>query len=251
MLFPIILNRSQKKTESTLDDHLAPLITKALRVFVILFGMLLSIQSLGFNVMSLMAGLGLGGLAFALAAKDTAANLFGSIMIILDRPFKVGDWVNSDGVEGTVEEVGFRSTRVRTFYNSLITIPNSNLANAHIDNLGVREFRRTVLNLGITYSTTSKQIETFIQGIKEIILKNNYTRKDYFHVVFNNYGDFSLNIMVYYFLKVPDWGQELLEKQNINLEILKLAENIGVEFAFPHTKPPHRKSSRGVKSIIC
>ncbi|MCB0413105.1 MAG: mechanosensitive ion channel family protein [Bdellovibrionales bacterium] len=229
----IYIERFTEKTKSTLDDHLAPLITKALRIFVLVFGILLSIQNLGFNVMSLMAGLGLGGLAFALAAKDTAANLFGSIMIILDRPFKVGDWINTGSVEGMVEEVGFRSTRIRTFYDSVISIPNSTLANANIDNMGIREFRRTVMNLGVTYDTKPEKVEEFVDRIKKIILENEFTRKDKLHVIFKEYGDFSLNIMVYFFLKVPDWSQELLEKERINMSILKLAENIGVNFAFP------------------
>ena len=228
-----LFQRMAEKTESDLDDHLAPLISKSLRLFVIIIGGLVTMQNLGFNVMSLLAGLGIGGLAFALAAKDTAANLFGSIMIFMDRPFKVGDWIITNNTEGTVEEVGFRSTRIRTFYNSVISIPNSALANANIDNMGQRHYRRIRTNLALTYNTTPEKMEAFIAGIKKVIQANPYTRKDNYHVVFNSYGDSSLNVLLYVFLEVPNWSVELVEKQNIFLEIMKLTEKVGVEFAFP------------------
>lgn len=221
------------KTENNLDDHLVPLVGKALKVFIVILGSLITIQNLGINVLSLLAGLGLGGLAFALAAKDTCANFFGSIMIFLDRPFMVGDWVVAGDSEGTVEEIGFRSTRIRTFYNSVISVPNANMANMSIDNMGRREFRRVNTTLGVLYSTPPEKIEEFVEGIKQIIQDNSYTRKDYFHVCFKGYNSSSLDIMVYFFLRVPDWGQELAEKQKIFFEILKLAHNIGVDFAFP------------------
>jgi MscS family membrane protein len=232
-ILSIYLERITKKTETTLDDQLVPLVNKALKVFIVIFGLLMTVQNLGFNVMSLMAGLGLGGLAFALAAKDTAANLFGSIMIIIDRPFRVGDWIVTNDVEGTVEEVGFRSTRVRTFYNSLVTIPNSILATTKIDNMGERQYRRDVATLGVTYDTTPEKLTQFIEGIKDIIKSNAHTRKDYFHVVFKEYADFSLNIMVYYFFETDDWAVELKQKENIYLEIYKLAAALNVEFAYP------------------
>ena len=221
------------KTGSKLDDQLVPLIQRALKMFVVVFGVLVSCQNLGFNVMSVLAGLGLGGLAFALAAKDTCANFFGSIMILLDRPFNIGDWVIIGKTEGSVEEIGFRSTRIRTFYDSLITVPNSILANADIDNMGQRNYRRIKAFFGLTYDTPPEKMEAFLEGVKNIVEANPYTRKDYYHVVFNGYGNFSLDVMLYCFLKVPDWAAELVQRQNIYLEILRLAEKIGVDFAFP------------------
>jgi MscS family membrane protein len=183
--------------------------------------------------MSLLAGLGLGGLAFALAAKDTAANVFGSIMILWDRPFVVGDWIRVGAAEGTVEEIGFRSTRIRTFYDSQISVPNSQMANVEVDNLGRRLYRRTRQILGVTYDTSPEKMELFLEGLKNIIKASPVTRKDYFHVVFAGYGSSSLEVMLYYFLKVSDWSQELIAKQNINLEILRLAKELNVDFAFP------------------
>lgn len=227
------LQRYARRTDVPIDDQLVPLIRRACRLFVALFGILVSIQNLGVNVMSLLAGLGLGGLAFALAAKDTAANLFGSIMILWDQPFKVGDWIRSGGNEGTVEEIGFRSTRIRTFYDSQISIPNSELANAHIDNLGRRKFRREKFTIGLTYDTAPDKLEKFIDGVKAIIKDHPKTRKDNFHVVFEQFGASSLDILVYFFLEVPDWAEELKEKQDIHLKILKAASSLKVDFAFP------------------
>lgn len=228
-----VLGRLADKTESDLDDQLVPLVSRSLRIFVVIIGVLATIQNLGFNVMSLLAGLGLGGLAFALAAKDTAANVFGSIMIILDRPFKIGDWIKAGSVEGTVEDIGFRSTRIRTFYSSQISIPNASLANLSIDNMGRRDYRRIYTTLGVTYDTTTEQMRKFIGGIKQIIADNEYTRKDYYHVVFKGYGASSLEVMVYFFLSVPDWTEELKQKEKIFLEIFEMAESLGVSFAFP------------------
>ncbi len=253
-LFTEYLKSLTDRTESTLDDHLVPLLKRALRIFVIVFGILVTVQNLGVNILSLLAGLGLGGLAFALAAKDMCANFFGSLMIFLDRPFQIGDWVVAGGTEGTVEEIGFRSTRIRTFYNSLISVPNSVLANANIDNMGRREYRRIKAHFGVTYDTPPERLEAFIEGIKNIVKANPFTRKDYFHVVFNSYGDFSLEVMLYCFLKVPDWSTELVERQNIYLEIHRLAHELNVEFAFPtqtlHMETfPEKKPVRGTAPV--
>ena len=221
------------RSDSALDDHLVPLINRALKIFIVIIGILVMFQNLGINVMSVLAGLGLGGLAFALAARDMCANLFGSVMIFLDRPFSIGDWVLIGENEGTVEDIGFRSTRVRTFYNSVISIPNATVANADIDNMGAREFRRIKAFFGLTYDTPPEKMEAFLEGVKNIVEANEYTRKDYYHVVFNGYGNSSLDVMLYCFLKVPDWATELVERQNIYLEILRLASEIGVDFAYP------------------
>jgi MscS family membrane protein len=221
------------KTESTLDDHLVPLVNRALKVFIVVFGILFTFHNLGVNVVSAMAGLGIGGLAFALAAKDTCANLFGSIMIFLDRPFTIGDWVIVGSDEGTVEEIGFRSTRIRTFYNSLISVPNADVAASSVDNMGCREFRRIKAFFGLTYDTPPEKMEAFLEGLKNIVEANEYTRKDYYHIVFSGYGASSLDVMLYCFLKVPDWSVELVERQNIYLEILRMAQEVGVDFAYP------------------
>lgn len=232
-VFSHFAKEKAQKTESTLDDQLIPFIEKTIKLIIVILGVLVVLQNMGVNVFSLLAGLGLGGLAFALAAKDTAANLFGSIMILVDRPFKIGDWVIIDKVEGTVEEIGFRSTRIRTFYNSLITVPNANMANAQIDNLGLRQYRRTKTHLDITYDTPPDKIQAFVEGIRKIILDNSFTRKDYFHVYFSDYGSSSLKILVYFFIITNDWGEELEQRQDIYFKIYSLAQKMEIEFAFP------------------
>ena len=221
------------QTESKLDDQLVPLVRKALKVLVVIGGFLFLLQNLDVDVGSLLAGLGIGGVAVALAAKDTVANFFGSLMIFVDRPFQIGDWVKVAEVEGIVEEVGFRSTRVRTFYNSLVTIPNAHFTEASIDNMGQRQYRRTYTVLNLTYDTTPEQMEAFVEGIRAIIQASPKTRKDYYEVHLCGFGAHSLDVMVYVFFEVIDWSEELQQRHHLFLEIMRLAKALRVEFAFP------------------
>lgn len=218
-----------------IDSQILPMLRRSLKVAIVVLGTLITIQNLGINVMSLVAGFGLGGLAFALAAKETAANLFGSLMILSDKPFRVGDDITFRGVEGTVEEIGLRSTKMRTYYNSQVSIPNGMMATDTVDNLGRRMYRRTKTMIGVTYDTSPEQLEAFLEGIKNIILANEYSRKEGFHVVFTGFGDSSLDIMLYFFLKVPNFALELVQRQRIYMEILRLAQELDVDFAFPTT----------------
>ncbi len=221
------------KTGNKLDDQLVPLVRKTLRFFIVTMGVILILQNNGYNVASLIAGLGIGGLAVALAAKDTLANFFGSITIFADRPFRIGDWIKVGNVEGVVEEVGFRTTRVRTFYNSLVSVPNSNIATTDIDNYGLRQYRRLKMVLNLTYSTTPQQMEAFVEGLKATVKANKHFRQDFYEIHFNSFGAHSLDVLVYVFFDVPDWSTELQQRHNFLLEILRLAQEIGVEFAFP------------------
>ena len=222
-----------KKTESTLDDQLVPFAEKTLKLTIVLLGALMILQNLGFNVFSLLAGLGLGGLAFALAAQDTAANLFGSIMILIDQPFKVGDWVVVDGVEGSVEEIGFRSTRIRTFYRSLVTVPNAVVAKAKIDNMTERNLRRARTVLDIAYETPRERIVDFVAGIKKILESSQNVSKESYQVSFNSYASSSLQVFVNFYIETQSWDEELAIKQNVFIEVHKLAEELQVDFAYP------------------
>ncbi len=221
------------KTDTKLDDQLVPLLRKSLKVFVVVAGALFLLQNLNVNVSSLLAGLGIGGLAFALAAKDTIANFFGSVTIFVDRPFQIGDWVVVDGAEGIVEEVGFRSTRIRTFYDSLITIPNARFMEAKIDNYGARRYRRTFVTLNLTYDTTAEQMQAFVEGVRAIIQSNPKTWKDKYEVHMSGFGASSLDVMLYFFFDVESWSEELAQRHNVYLEIMGLAQELGVSFAFP------------------
>jgi len=222
-----------RATETKFDDLLVPLIRKSVKIFIVAFGLVFIADNLNVDISSLLAGLGIGGLAFALAAQDTVKNLFGSLTVLLDKPFHVGDWVVIGDLEGTVEEVGFRSTRVRTFYNSVITLPNANLISTAVDNLGARRYRRWKTMLSLTYDTPPERMEAFCEGVRELIRRHPHTRKDYFHVYANEYAAASLNVLLYVFFETPDWAAELRERHRLFLDILRLAKEVGVEFAFP------------------
>ncbi|MES9962245.1 MAG: mechanosensitive ion channel family protein [Candidatus Sedimenticola sp. 20ELBAFRAG] len=221
------------KTENKLDDALVPLIPKTLKIFVTVIGFVFIADNLNVDISSLLAGLGLGGLAFALAAKDMVQNLFGSVTVLMDRTFTVGDWIVVDDKEGTVERIGFRSTRIRTFYNSLVTIPNSKFITAKVDNMGERRYRRLSCKLSLTYDTPPDRIEAFCEGVRELVRQHPYMRKDYYHVYLNEFAASSLDVLLYVFWETPEWNTELRERHRFMLDILRLAQRLGVEFAFP------------------
>lgn len=223
----------ETKEDSNLKNHFLPFINRFIKIVVLCFGSLLVLQSLGVNVISLLAGLGLGGIAIALAAKDSAANILAYINIMLDKPFSVGDWICFKDIEGTVMEVGFRSAKLKTFYDSIITVPNSALTSANIDNMGKRKARRTRVYLGIQYNTPPEKIESFIAGIRDILINHKAVKRDYFQVYFTEISGFDLKIIMNFFLLVNDWESELKEKQSIFMTVLKLAKELEVDFAFP------------------
>lgn len=235
VLINFILNRylKEENQKSNIKSHFLPFISRFIKIVVLCFGGLLVLQSLGVNVVSLMAGLGLGGVAIALAAKDSASNILSYVNIMLDRPFSVGDWIAFNNIEGTVTEVGIRSAKIKTFYDSIITIPNSVLTNANIDNLGKRKSRRTRVYLGVEYNTSPEKIEKFIAEIKQILMDSPAVKKDYFQVYFTEFGASELKIITNFFLIVNSWEDELEQKQNIFMAILKLAKELDVNFAFP------------------
>ncbi|WP_215223204.1 mechanosensitive ion channel family protein [Echinicola shivajiensis] len=233
-LLSAYFERQADKTESNLDDQLVPLVRKTLKAFVVVVGSLFILkEGLQVDIWPFLTGLSIGGLAFALAAQDTIKNFFGSVMIFIDKPFQVGDWITSGDVDGTVEEVGFRSTRVRTFRNSLMYIPNGKIADATIDNHGLRQYRRFYSTITITYDTPPELINIFVDGLREIVKNHPKIRKDYYNVYFNNMSAFSLDIMFYVFFEVPTWGDELQARHEVLIQIVKLANELGVNFAFP------------------
>ena len=225
--------RKAKRTRSKFDDLLIPLLRKTTKVVLAILAAIYVAESLSIEILPLLTGLGIGGIAVAFAAKDTIENFFGSVAVILDRPFEVGDWVQIDSLEGTVEELGLRSTRIRTFYNSLVTVPNSVLVRATVDNFGKRRYRRYRTMLNITYDTPPERIDAFCEGVREIIREHPYTRKDYYHVYLNEFGAHSLDILLYIFFQAPDWPTEIRERHRLMLDVIRLAHRLGVSFAFP------------------
>lgn len=220
-------------TETKFDDLVVPLMRKASKILVAIFGLIYIADSFSLEIAPLLTTLGIGGVGFAFAAKDTLENVFGSITVIVDRPFQVGDWVTIDGTEGTVEELGLRSVRIRTFYNSLVIIPTANLVRAAVDNYGRRKYRRWRTHVNLEYGTTPDKIEAFCEGVREIIRLHPYTRKDYYQVWLHQFGAHSLDVLVYMFFEAPDWSTELRERHRLMLDMIRLADRLGVGFAFP------------------
>jgi len=222
-----------RETESPLDDQLIPFIAKTLRLLLIITGLLMVAQNLGYSISGMIASLGIGGIAVAMAAKDTLANVFGSIMILVDRPFTIGDWIKTSDFEGVVEEVGFRSTRIRTFGKTLVNVPNSRLANMVIDNIDARPKRRIKMRIGVTYDTTTAQMEAAISGIEAILRNHAGVDQDYSLVKFDNFDDSALSIFLYYFSASTVWEEYLQVRQEVNLQIMQVLESLQLEFAFP------------------
>ena len=221
-------------TGNKFDDVLVPMLKKTTKVFVVAFGAILVAHSLTFDVASILAGLGIGGVAVALAAKDTISNLFGSVTVIIDRPFQIGDYVSLEkSIEGTVEQVGFRSTRLRTPYNSVVTLPNSVLANMAIDNYGMRRLRRYKTSLQLDYTTPLAKIEEYCESIRQLIKLNPIIKKDNAIVTLYEMSSTSLDIMLVVFFITDDYKVELAERHKFIYQILKIAEKMEVKFANP------------------
>jgi MscS family membrane protein len=247
-LFMIYANKAAEATASPMDDQVVPVVRRILKGVVLVGGVIYILNLLEVNVTALLAGISIGGLALALAAQDTVKNLIGSLVIFVDRPFQIGDWINFEGKDGTVEEVGIRSTRVRTFENSITYVPNGRLMDMTVNNMGVRLYRRFKTNIGITYDTPPHLIEAFIDGIRAMVEYHPFTRTDAFEVHLNSFGDNSLNILVYLWFDVPEWSSELEGKHQVIMGILKLAEKLGVRFAFP-TSTLHIEEFPGTKGL--
>jgi MscS family membrane protein len=227
------LKRKAEFSDNKFDDMLVPLLERTLKILVTVAGLVYLASQLSEDLYGIVAGLSIGSLAVGFAAKDSIENLFGTFTVLLDKPFELGDWITVGSIDGSVERVGFRSTRVRTFYDSLITVPNSHFIGNEVDNHGSRTYRRYTTTLGLTYDTPPSKIEAFCEGVRELIRRHPYTRKDSFHVYVKDFGANSIDVMLYCFVKTPDWGTELRERGRLILDILRLAESLGVEFAFP------------------
>jgi len=228
-----VAHQKAQKTKNKLDDLLVPLLRKTLKAIVVVFGIVYLAGSMQIQLAPVIAGLGIGGLGFAFAAKDTIENFFGSITVILDKPFEIGDWVVIDSVEGTVISVGMRSTRIRTFYDTVVTIPNAILVTSKCNNYSKRRYRRWKQMVGIGYATPPEKIAAYCEGVRELLRVHPYTRKDYYQVWLNEFGGSSLNVLVYVFWTAPDWQTELRERHRFMLDMIRLAGELEVEFAFP------------------
>ena len=228
-----IYGKYAESTVSKLDDQLVPVLRNFLLGIVIFVGLLKFLTLFGVDPLTVIAGASIGGIAIALASQDTVKNFIGTIMIFIDKPFHIGDWIEAGTVIGTVETVGFRSTTVRAADTSIFQIPNSQLSEMVVNNKGLRAFRRYQTNLGIRYDTPPELIEAFVRGIRRIIELEPSTRTDAFNVEFNGFTEFSLSILLNIYFVNLDWNSEQTSKHALHMKILKLAKSLGVGFAFP------------------
>lgn len=229
----ILFDKLQKKLNFQVDKILLPFLSKFLRAVTIIIAFTIIVQEWGYNINGLIAGLGLGGLALAMAAKDALANIFGGVVILVDKPFSIGDWITTSSVEGTVEDINFRSTKIRTFAQALVTVPNSTLANEAITNWSKMGKRRITFHLGISYTTPRNKLEKCINEIRTMLEKHPEIHKETIFVQFENFGDSSLELFLYFFTITTEWGQYLKVKEDVNLKIMEILEREGVSVALP------------------
>jgi len=243
-----LLKNLSEKTESQLDDKIVPFVNKVLGIIVFVIGAMVIIQEWNFDITGIVTGLGLGGLAFALAAKDTLSNIFGLLMILTDKPFKIGDWIKTPHVEGTVEDIGFRSVKVRTFAQALVSVPNSILASNTITNWSRMGKRRIKFNVGFTYSSTKEQLDAFTMKAERYLRNHDDIDQGTIFVKFSGFNDSSLDVFFYFFTKTTNWGEFLDVQHEVKLHIAHIAESLNLSFAFPsqsiYMETPPNKTER-------
>ena len=219
-----------------LGEEISLFVIKAIKFLVVSIGFVAILQEWDYNISGFIASLGLVGMAFALAAKDTVSNLFGSLVLLVDKPFKVGDWIKTKDVEGTIEDIGIRSTKVRTFAKALVTVPNESLANSAILNWSEMNKRRIKMNVGLSYDSSSEQITKIVSDIKEMLKNHQDIHQETIHIYFSEMADSSLNIFCYYFTKTTKWDKFMKVREDTYLKILKIVEDNKAEIAFPTQK---------------
>jgi len=234
--FGLILMYKASLTESKSDDQLVPFIKESIKVLVVIFFVFFVLGTVfKLNIASLIAGLGIGGLAIALAAKESLENLLGSFTIFLDKPFIIGDLIRINGVEGNVEKIGFRSTRIRTLEKSFVTVPNKKLVDTELDNLSLRIQRRAKFNISLTYDTRAEQFKNIIREIEAYINTHAHTLHQETRVRLFEFDASAVNIMVLYFVDTLEYDIYLDVRQEINYKIMEIVEKNGASFAYPTT----------------
>lgn len=231
-------------TDTKSDDQLVLFVRELVKILIVIVGVFVLLGAVfEINVLTLITGLGIGGIAVALAAKDSLENLFGSFTIFIDKPFIVGDLVKVDGIEGTVEKVGFRSTQIRSIDRSIITVPNKKMIDNALENLTLRNFRRVKFTIGLTYSTDAETMKKIVDEINHYI--NNHPNMNEEGVaVFEELGEFSLKLMVLYFIEMMDYYEYLRIKEATNYEIVKIIEKYNTNFAYPTRTIIHQKDNQ-------
>lgn len=235
--FGLVLMYRASLTESKTDDQLVPFIKEAIKVVITILSIFLILGAVfKLNIASLIAGLGIGGLAIALAAKESLENLLGSFTIFFDKPFVIGDLIRVGGLEGHVEKIGFRSTRIRTLEKSYVTVPNKKLVDTELDNLSLRIQRRAKFNIGLTYETSSEQFKNIIADIQAMIEAHPHTLPGETHVRLHEFDSSAIVVMVLYFVDTLEYEVYLSVREEINYQIIDIVKKHGSSFAYPTTR---------------
>ena len=226
-------NNSNKKEKRRfkVDDKLLPIIRRIALIIIWIIGIVTALNNVGIKAATLLGTLGIGGIAFALAAQDTIKNIFGGFTIFTDKTFRIGDIIRFDSVEGTVVDIGLRSTRIRNYDKRLLTIPNYKLTDAFITNISSEPDRRVVMELGLTYDTSPEKMEEAMQILKDIPNRIHAVRHNDIVASFTNFADSALIITFIYFIRKPNNLYETYTK--VNMDILRSFEQAGLSFAFP------------------
>jgi len=228
--FGLVLLHKAALTESKADDQIVPFIREAFKVIIVIFSFFFILGAIfKLDITSLIAGLGIGGLAIALAAKESLENLLGSFTIFFDKPFVTGDLIKVGNIEGNVERIGFRSTRIRTLEKTFVTVPNKKLVDTELDNLSLREVRRVKFDIGLKYQSPEASLTNIIKKIKAFILQHPDTTEEcYVHLY--AFKDISISIRVLFFVKVADWEVYMNAREQVNFAIMKIVADEGCEF---------------------
>lgn len=225
--------RLVSRTKLDADSMLIPFLGKVFRMLVVIFTAVSILDIWDIQIGAFVAGLGVAGLAFSLAAQDTVANFFGGVVIITEKPFSKGDWIQSPSVEGTVEDITFRSTQIRTFADSIVTVPNSKLSNEAITNWSKMAKRQISYELALSYRTPNEKLRVALREIEEMLHAHQGVHKDVIMVRFTEFRDYSLGVFIYFFSKTTVWSEFLEVKEDTNLQILNILEKHGIEIALP------------------
>ena len=240
----LILLKRAEESENKMDDQLVPFAVEIIKFLVWVFAIFTILGNvLGVNMTALVTGLGIGGIAIAMASKESLENLLGSFTIFLDKPFTVGDMVTVGSITGKVEKVGLRSTRLRTFDRSLVTLPNKKMIDAELDNLGERPVRRVKFSVGLTYETSVEQIKKIVDDIQTMIdghprttnEEGEKSKDQVARVRFEEFGSSSLDVLVLYYVNSPKWDDLIDVRQEINYKIMEIVKKHNSDFAFPST----------------
>lgn len=230
-----LIKRIRKSWKNDVEDSMLEFALKVTRVIIYLIALFIIFAILQINLSGLVAGLGIGGIIVTLAAQDTAKNIFGGIVLFIDKPFNVGDWIQTPNYEGTVEDMTFRTTRIRNFENSVVNIPNSTIADSAIINWSKMEKRRYKFSLSFPLDTTAEQMEMISNRIKEMLIKEPQVIDDDIIISFENITDNGLSLLVYMFVVPTGYNDYIMLKDKINKNIINILHNLGVELSYPST----------------